>query len=180
MNNKTALIEDKMKSALREYKPGINRAKLEHRRLFVHKLRKHKQTNYRNYWKLIGEKKKNKANTPLNLLKDHFEKVNKDTSDDSVDSGEIDFNSNLPDRYNDPISKDEIMKAIKELKCNKAHGIDGVLNEYIKCTADLMIYIWVKLFNRILDSGEFVNDLQNFFELNDCRGRDIYFDVSSK
>ena len=24
----------------------------------------------------------------------------------------------------------------------------------------------------------FVNDLQNFFELNDCRGIDIYFDAS--
>ena len=52
MNYKTALIEDKMKSALREYKAGINRAKLEHRRLFVHKIRKHKHTNSRNYWKL--------------------------------------------------------------------------------------------------------------------------------
>ena len=50
------------------------------------------------------------------------------------------------------------MKAIKELKCNKAHGIDGVLNEYIKYTADLMIDIWVKLFNRILDSGEIPSD----------------------
>ena len=158
MNNKTALIEDTMKSDLREYKAGIDKAKLEHRRLFVHKLRKHKHTNSRNYWKLLGEKKKNKANIPLNLLKGYFEKVYKDTSDDSVDSGEIDFNSNLPDWYNDPISKDEIMKAIKELKCNKAHGIDGVLNEYIKCTADLMIDIWVKLFNRILDSGEISSD----------------------
>ena len=53
---------------------------------------------------------------------------------------------------------DEIMKAIKELKCNKAHGIDGVLNEYIKCTADLMIDIWVKLCIRILDSGEVPSD----------------------
>ena len=32
MNNKTAFIKDKMKSALREYKTGLNRAKLVHRR----------------------------------------------------------------------------------------------------------------------------------------------------
>ena len=76
-----------MKSALREYKTGINRAKLEHRRLFVHKLREHKHTNSRNYWKLLGEKKNNKTNIPVNLLKDHFEKVNKNTTDDSVDFG---------------------------------------------------------------------------------------------
>ena len=75
MNNKTALIEDKMKSAQRKYKAGINRAKLEHRRLFVHKLRKHKHTNSWDYWKLLGEKKKNKANIPLNLLKDHFKRL---------------------------------------------------------------------------------------------------------
>ena len=30
------------------------------------------------------------------------------------------------------------MKAIKKLKCNKAHGIDGVVNEYIKCMLSLL------------------------------------------
>ena len=74
MNNKTALIEDTMKSDLREYKAGIGKAKLEHHRLFVHKLRKHKHTNSRNYWKLLGEKKKNKANIPLNLLKGYLKR----------------------------------------------------------------------------------------------------------
>ena len=122
MNNKTAFINDKMNYALSEYKTGIDRAKIEHRHLFVHK-----HTNSRNYWKLLGGKKKNKTNIPLNLLKDHFEKVDKSTSDDSVDFGDIDCNSNLPDWYNDPTSNEEIMKAIKELKCNKAHGIECVL-----------------------------------------------------
>ena len=30
------------------------------------------------------------------------------------------------------------MKAIKKSKCNKVHGIDGVLNEYIKCMFSLL------------------------------------------
>ena len=33
------------------------------------------------------------------------------------------------------------MEAILESQCNKTHGIDSVLNEYIKYTAEFMIDI---------------------------------------
>ena len=50
------------------------------------------------------------------------------------------------------------MEAILESQCYKAHGIDCVLNEYIKYTADFMIDIWLKLLNRIIYSGEIPTD----------------------
>ena len=56
------------------------------------------------------------------------------------------------------MSKDEIIEAILELKCNKAHGIDCVLNEYTKYTADFMIDIWVKLLSIIIYSGKIPTD----------------------
>ena len=48
---------------------------------------------------------------------------------------------------------EEIMKAIKKLKNNKACGIDTILNEYIKTSVELIAPLLVKLFNIILNTG---------------------------
>ena len=47
----------------------------------------------------------------------------------------------------------EILNCIIKLKNNKAHGPDYIINEYIKVSKDLLIPIYVKLFNMVLDSG---------------------------
>ena len=47
---------------------------------------------------------------------------------------------------------------VNKLKNNKAVGIDRILNEFIKCSIDIMIPLYVKLFNKILDSGEIPED----------------------
>ena len=49
------------------------------------------------------------------------------------------------------------MNAIRKLKDNKAAGYDHVLNKHIKATAPIMINIYEKLFNLILDSGHFLS-----------------------
>ena len=48
-----------------------------------------------------------------------------------------------------PITKDEILKCIKNLKTDKASGIDKICNEYIKASKDIMLDIYVKLFNLV-------------------------------
>ena len=47
----------------------------------------------------------------------------------------------------------EIMEAIKQLKYLKAADVDRVVNEYIKSTATLLMPVYVKLLNTILDNG---------------------------
>ena len=54
---------------------------------------------------------------------------------------------------NNPINQHEISAAIKALKLNKSSGIDEIINEYIISTKHLMLPIYVKLFNIILNSG---------------------------
>jgi hypothetical protein len=53
------------------------------------------------------------------------------------------------------ITEDEIRNIVKNLSNNKDGGYDRILNEYIKFTIDQCIYIYVKLFNLVFDSGFF-------------------------
>ena len=52
-----------------------------------------------------------------------------------------------------PITEDEITCAVNNLGNDKACGIDGVYNEYIKSSLSVMMPIYVKLFNCVLDNG---------------------------
>ena len=52
------------------------------------------------------------------------------------------------------ITAEEILKVIRNLKNNKAAGPDYILNEYIVATKELLLPLYVKLFNRVLDSGK--------------------------
>ena len=56
---------------------------------------------------------------------------------------------------NQPISPDEIMHCIKLLKLNKSSGIDNIVNEYIKSTANVLLPLYTKLFNIIFETGFF-------------------------
>ena len=46
------------------------------------------------------------------------------------------------------------VKAIKNLKNNKASGEDLIINEYLKHSAPKMIQLYVKIFNAVFDSGK--------------------------
>ena len=55
---------------------------------------------------------------------------------------------------NRPFTGEEVTRAIKDLKNNKAPGMDKIINEYMKATGGQMLPIYVYLFNKILDTGE--------------------------
>ncbi len=59
---------------------------------------------------------------------------------------------------NSLFNEDEILGCIKNLKNNKAYGPDFIINEYIKATKDLMLPVYVKLFNVVLDTGVIPSD----------------------
>ena len=57
------------------------------------------------------------------------------------------------DELDNEIEVDEIKTAIKNLKRGKSHGEDGILNEYIIEFSDILVPLFHKLFNCILDKG---------------------------
>ena len=84
----------------------------------------------------------------------HFQKI-------PGTEGECNIEGDLPnvngdcvfDELDNAIEVDEIKTAIKNLKRGKSHGEDGVLNEYIIEFADILVPLFHKLFNCILDKG---------------------------
>ena len=63
------------------------------------------------------------------------------------------FQSILENEINQKISANEILTAIKSLRNNKSPGIDNIVNEHLKTIANIMLPIYVKLFNIIFDTG---------------------------
>ena len=60
---------------------------------------------------------------------------------------------------NECFTSDEICKCIRKLNNGKASGIDNVLNEYIKSTSENFLSVYEKLFNLILDTGIFPQEM---------------------
>ena len=59
-----------------------------------------------------------------------------------------------PENYLDTdITAKEITDAVRNLKNNKASGIDGITNEYIKASIHLLLPVYVKIFNIIYDKS---------------------------
>ena len=71
---------------------------------------------------------------------------------DTVPNTDIDDNS-TNEEINSPITVDDIIEAVKILKNNNYPGNDDLLNEHLKSSLHLMLPIYLKLFNIILDSG---------------------------
>ena len=63
-------------------------------------------------------------------------------------------NSDLDKR----ITEKEILECIDQLKSGKSAGIDGVINEYLKTSKEILMPLYVKLFNIILDTGIIPSD----------------------
>ena len=113
-----------------------------------------RSNNPKEYWKLINScKGKDKTAIKLETFHDFFKDLNK-----GEENGNVDFDFNVNDGVNafinSRIGKDEIEKAIKHLKNNKAAGDDAIINEYIKHSSDKMIQLYIKVFNLIFDSGK--------------------------
>ena len=70
---------------------------------------------------------------------------------------EIDFDSvdrkNVHNILNSPITEEEFLRVVKNFKSNKASGYDDIVNEHIKSTINIILPIYCKLFNIVLNSG---------------------------
>ncbi len=55
---------------------------------------------------------------------------------------------------NEPTTENEVLKAVGKLKNDKAPGGDNIVNEHIKGAKNILLNLYVKMFNRILDTGD--------------------------
>ena len=106
----------------------------------------------------------NNNENPTNKLYDHFKTLHSAPDPNTLsafqihmlnDKKRLEDSNHLQSELDNPISIEEIDKAIKKLKNKKAAGLDGIRNEVIKTSSRFIKYPLEKLFNLILQSGIF-------------------------
>ena len=91
--------------------------------------------------------------TNLEVFFEFFKNSNSDNVNPS-ESANADFpNVEIDNNLNEPITEEEITKAIKSLKNGKAAGLDKITNEYIKSSSEALMTLYHRLFNKIFDTG---------------------------
>ena len=124
------------------------------------KLRYLRTKNPRDYWKIINNGNvKPKHSVPIDDLFEFFKALNDEVDNTLPDyvapMDDLDLLSgvNINVDINVCITEEEILKCVKSLKRNKSVGEDAIANEYIISTIDVMMPLYVALFNTIFDTG---------------------------
>ena len=123
-------------------------------------LRSLSKTNTKAFWKTVhkfSNRKKEDPSVEIETFYDYFKKLNagdEDVNDhDEININEICDNPIYDEILNGKITELEITEAIRKLKNNKAPGTDNILNEYLKHSSPLLISLYCKVFNLVLDCG---------------------------
>ena len=142
------------------------KAQREHNKKFTKKLRNMKDTNPKLYWNMLQGGKRNKKTSPISI-KDFYEHF-KQLADNNDNNGNAEEQLKAEDdnsrnelntiSLNARFDEQEIRKCIDKLRNGKSAGIDRIVNEYIKCTADIFMPIYIVLFNKIFDTGTIPED----------------------
>ena len=142
----------------RVYKQELKKAQKRGRKRFIRKLRELKVRNPKLYWRLIGDCKREAIPILISDLFTHFKELSVDAQEAESEFPSIIGPSLDDSELNRDFTEEEICYCIYYLKKGKAAGVDLFLNEYIKCTKDIMLPLSVKLFNKVLQSGQIPED----------------------
>lgn len=152
-----------MKRASKEYKREMSKSFKENQLKTATALRETSKKEHKGVLKLLNNIDNPKYNSGSNLGLDAFYEyfMNQNETPDGDDEVDIDLDKIPPENINNilnsPITEDEILCAVKNLKNNKASGYDNIVNEHIKHTIHMMRPIYCKFFNLILNTGKIPN-----------------------
>jgi hypothetical protein len=154
--HKNDLYKRELNTASRFYKQTLNTYIKKHKFNNERKLREMHTKRPKDYWKILNSFKTQNAKQ-MPSLDDFYHHFNKEN--DSTDSFDHEFNltpslNTGNEILNSKITAEEITKMISKSKNSKAASPqDFIFNEYLKSTKDIMIPVYCKLFNAVLDTG---------------------------
>lgn len=118
-------------------------------------LRKH---NPKHFYSLFakGKSKSGKCSLTNDDFQAYFKRLIEGNSVDHTEStcDSVNYNAVYEELHKE-ITYDEIIKAIKKLKCNKSCSEDYIVNKLFMRCNDILMRVLYKLFNKILMSGLF-------------------------
>jgi hypothetical protein len=109
-------------------------------------------------WNIIrkcSNTQRSKVDVSLDELYEYFKDLNfSDDNEIDHDNKFVETNVDVADRIlNSHISASEIEETVRKLPNGKVAGIECIKNEYIKNTIRLMLPVYEKIFNIILNTG---------------------------
>ena len=145
------------------FKKGIRKNHRLYKQRILDRLMSNENNDSPNFWRLINKiKKKEENDMSMNISAkewvQYFTNLMNVTQKDNFlldNEPEYSFTSCNLDILNADITGDEVLKALKCLKRNKACGPDNILNEMIITSCQYDVNVFVKLFNMILSTGVF-------------------------
>ena len=140
--------------AKQRYKSMENKLKRQYKNQHGNMMNKLRKSNPRKFYKKFKRKNTRVFNDiTLDQFEEHFKKlVNKDNLNNPDNNNHTD---NVFEELDIPFTNSEIEKGLRGLKRNKASGTDNILNEHLLCSKTVIVPILCKLFNNILNTGDF-------------------------
>ena len=155
--HKNAETKQGLRTKSKDYKKEVKKVIRESKAAVIQKLRNLKSRDTKEFWKILQNSRKSDINLGTNELYEHFKKLagaNMDSGEKKLELEEGYVAGLDTSELNAQLTEAEIVRNIKKLKNNKSAGIDYLLNEHIKCTATLLMPLYLVLFNKILNTGE--------------------------
>ena len=137
------------KRAEKEYKKELNKAQSRYQQELKEKMQNLKNNDPKEYWKILKEGSyKEQPDIDFTKLVNFFESLNTELEGENREIN-IEINKNATNFeqigiLNSPITTDEILKCVKNLKNDKACSDDKIVNEYIKSSIHKFVILFEK------------------------------------
>ena len=144
--------------ARREYKRLIKRKEKDFNNALLDKLLlsiNEQKEFWGNVNKVMGKKKTICNNISLETWFDHFKKLLEKDCDPLEEEYVHDNTQESESYFNRPISREEVLFAVRKIKNRKAAGPDGIIGELLKNAGEYVIDFFVKFFNVLFQKGIF-------------------------
>ncbi|VDI05178.1 Hypothetical predicted protein [Mytilus galloprovincialis] len=157
---KSQLNHSNLIRAKKDYKTLERRLKREYMRTEGNMLDIMRLTNPKLFYKKFKRKASPKHAVPLKLFHEHFKSLCSSDTDAVLDDSQFHDTDGecVYEELDREITENDILKAIRNLKRDKSHGVDGILNEYFIEYKDVFMPVLLYIFNGILQSGIFPTD----------------------
>ena len=140
--------------ARREYKNMLKRKKRFYNSALLDELVtsiKDQKEFWENVHKLSFKRKQVSNNISVDTWFQHFRSL----LEKEVNTEHAIENEDIDSYFNRPISKEEVLVALRKLKNRKAAGPDGIIGELLKNSGSQILNFLVKFFNALFDKGIF-------------------------
>ena len=154
---KTVYFKNLLKDVSKQYKSKLRKADNDFNEKRAVNLRRLKSKHPREYWNMLNSgSKTSNVKASVDDLFSYLKSINENNSNETVHFQDFEMNFNIDAQkhhLNQPITANEISKAINKLKNHKAPGVDEIVNEHLKHSISFMLPLYVNLFNVVFDTG---------------------------